>query len=104
MANYTLDPCVEGELDEIWAFIAQDNPTAATSVVEAAFSAFAALAKNPSIGTRRKFRSPVLRDIRALPLSDYPKYLVFYRAVPEGVQIIHVLHGARDLEAIFVDD
>ncbi len=31
-------------------------------------------------------------------------YLIFYRAASEGVEIVRVLHGARDLDALFSDD
>ena len=41
MGNYSLDPCVEDELWEIWKYIAKDNPDAATHVVEAAYATFA---------------------------------------------------------------
>jgi plasmid stabilization system protein ParE len=27
--------------------------------------------------------------------------IVFYRAVPEGIQVVRVLHGARDIPEIF---
>jgi len=53
MAKFILDPCVEDELWEIWHFIAQDNPDAATRVVEAAFETFKTLAANPGIGRSR---------------------------------------------------
>jgi plasmid stabilization system protein ParE len=40
MLKYILDPCVEEELWGIWHFIAQDNPDAATRVIEAAYETF----------------------------------------------------------------
>lgn len=40
MGDIILGPDVEKELWEIWQFIAQDNPLAATNVVEAAFDTF----------------------------------------------------------------
>ncbi len=32
------------------------------------------------------------------------RYVMFYRAIPEGVEIVRVLHGARDLGPIFQPD
>ena len=29
------------------------------------------------------------------------KYLILYRTVPDGVQIVRVIHGARDLPHLF---
>ena len=101
MSNYLLDPCVEDELRDIWDYIAQDNPQAATAVIEAVFDTFRILAETSHIGTTRKFRNPRLRGIRSIPVTGFPNYLVFYR-VPAGVlQVHHVYHGAHDLSALF---
>ena len=103
MGSYILAPCIEGELWDIWEFIAQDNPDAATRVVEAAGETFKALAATPSLGVARKFRNSRLRDVRFFPVSGFENYLVFYRVIPEGIEVLHVFHGARDLERLFED-
>jgi len=56
MPKYILDPCVEDELWGIWHFIAQDNPDAATRVIEAAYETFKTLAANPGLGRPRRIR------------------------------------------------
>jgi len=101
MPKYILDPCVEDELWEIWGFIAQDNPDAATRVIEAAYDTFKTLAANPGIGRPRRFRNPRLRDIRSWRITGFENYLIFYRPVADGIQVNHVYHGARDVEALF---
>ena len=101
MPNYILDPCVEDELWGIWCFIAQDNPDAATRVIEAAYETFKTLAANPGLGKRRRFRNSRLRDIRSWHISGFDNYLIFYRAVAGAIQVIHVYHGARDIDVFF---
>ena len=101
MAKYILDPCVEDELWGIWHFIAQDNPDAATRVIEAAYDTFKTLAVNPGLGRPRRFRNPKLRDVRSWRIIGFENYLIFYRGVAEGIQVNHVYHGARDIEALF---
>ena len=103
MANFILDPCVEDELWAIWSFIAADNPDAATRVVEAAYDTFGYLAANPEIGRQRHFRNARLAGIRSWRVSGFDSYLIFYLPIAEGVQILHVYHGAQDLEALFND-
>lgn len=100
MSKYILDPCVEAELRSIWDYIAQDNPQAATAVVEAAFETFRILTESPHIGVARKFRNPKLRGIRSMPVTGFPNYLVFYRVAADMLQVHHVYHGARDLNAL----
>jgi toxin ParE1/3/4 len=29
------------------------------------------------------------------------RYLIFYRTLPDGIEVIRVLHGMRDLDRIF---
>jgi toxin ParE1/3/4 len=61
------------------------------------------LAANPELGRQRRFRNPRLRNVRSFRVSGFDNYLIFYRAVSEGIQVLHVYHGARDLEALFED-
>lgn len=56
---------------------------------------FRLLAENPHIGTRR----PELgAAVRALAVGNY---LIVYRPESDGVTIVHVVHGARDLPPLF---
>jgi toxin ParE1/3/4 len=59
------------------------------------------LAAHPEIGRPRQFSRKELEGIRSFVIADYPNYIIFYRAHAEGVQIIRVLHGARNLDELF---
>ena len=59
------------------------------------------LAANPGLGRLRKFRNPRLKGVRSWLVSGFDNYLIFYRAVPGGIEVLHVYHGARDIEALF---
>ena len=87
---------LEGHVD----YIAADRTSAAVRFIDAAEAAFARLAKMPRIGAPRKFRNPRLDGIRCWPIPDFEKYLVFYRVTGEEVQVLRVLHGARDIASI----
>jgi toxin ParE1/3/4 len=47
------------------------------------------------MGTARDNLAP---GLRSFPVGNY---LVFYRITPEGIEVARVLHGARDLRAVF---
>jgi toxin ParE1/3/4 len=100
VSQILLEPCVERELWNIWLFIAEDNPEAASRVIDAAFNTFRLLSRAPLIGKDLHFRHPNLRNVRSFPVSGFTNYLVFYRPVSDGIQVLHVFHGARDLEAL----
>jgi len=46
------------------------------------------------------------RDELEVGLRSFPvgRYAIFYLPIPDGVEIVRVLHGARDLDAIFHPD
>lgn len=88
------------DLLDHFTFIGQDNLTAAERFLDAAESDFVKLAQHPGMGRLWQSPSPRLKDMRVWPVQDFRKYLVFYRPVEGGVEIIHVLHGAREIERI----
>lgn len=98
--KWVLAPCVENELWTIWKFIAKDNPDAATQVVESAYETFVTLASTPAFGKPHKFCNPYLKGIRSCHVSGFHHYLIFYRITPGEIQVLHVFHGARDIEAL----
>jgi toxin ParE1/3/4 len=56
------------------------------------------LSDNPALGPARPDVAPQLR------YSPVGSYLIFYRQVDAGVEIVRVLHGARNLRAIFQEE
>lgn len=100
MADFILASCIEDELDKIWEFIAKDNPVAATSVVLAAYDTFRALAANPGLGHPRAFRRKTHRNIRARNVQGFNNYLILYREISDGIEVLHVYHNARNITAL----
>jgi toxin ParE1/3/4 len=62
------------------------------------------LAGMPGIGTRYQPDEPLFGELRYLPVSRFPAYLVFYRAIPGGIEVVRVLHGARDVDGLLADE
>jgi len=104
MANFTVSPEAREDLDEIHAYISEDDLEAADRVLEAALSTFATLAGMPGMGRPRTFKHSELSGLRSFRIDGFRNYLIFYRVVSDGVEIVRVLHGARDLDVLFSDD
>jgi len=83
------------DLDQIWLYIAQDNPEAADKFMGALTSQFPKLASMPQMGRLREELSP---GLRSLPVG---RYIVFYRRNDDGIEIVRVLHGARNFPPLF---
>jgi len=92
------------DLDAQAEFIQQDSPDAAIRFLEAARETFDLLAKMPELGGVCEFGSPNAAGIRVWPIKGFKNYLIFYRPIQQGVEIIRVLHGARDIPAVLEED
>jgi plasmid stabilization system protein ParE len=95
MPRYVVSPEAFDDLQEIWDFIATDSPQAADRVVAELFSAFQRLAEWPGMGHTR--RDLTERDVRFFPVGSY---LVVYRELQPALQIVAVLHSARDVPSV----
>jgi toxin ParE1/3/4 len=78
------------DLDAIPAYIAQDNPVRALSFVAEIETACTVWAETPLAG---RGRSEITEGLRSFPFGNY---VVFYRPRPDGVAVVHVVHGRRD--------
>ena len=79
----------------IWGYIAKDNPGAADALLRQLDSTLQMLSDHPHAGQRR----PELRPrLRSLPVGNY---LIFYRPMRNGIELVRVLHGARNLRKEF---
>ena len=90
MRGYDFHPEAETELDEIWEFIAEDNPAAADRVTEDIISAIERLADSPHIGHRRS-------DLTSRPLRFWSvrNYLVAYAPAEKPLWIVAIIHASR---------
>ena len=88
-------PLALQDLDEIWDYIAQDNPPAADELLGMIEEKCCLLAEYPNLGTSCDNLHP---SLRFLPVG---KYLLFYMPLENGIDLVRVLHGARDLESLF---
>ncbi len=91
------------DLVDHFTFIGQDSPNAADRFLLAADEAFHTLAEMPRMGRLREFRNPDLKGLRSWPIPHFENYLIFYMPSDRDIDIVRVLHGARDLGAIFED-
>ncbi|MGD8765451.1 MAG: type II toxin-antitoxin system RelE/ParE family toxin [Desulfobacteraceae bacterium] len=82
----------QNDLDDIFAYILKDKPSAAASLLENFDSAISQLAFNPELGVVPKDERLKKLGYRILIVE---KYLIFYVVSGKTVQIRRVIHGAR---------
>lgn len=96
-------PDVIEELLDLSYRIALDDEDVANRFLDACEQTIQQIAHTPQIGAIRHFRHPALRDVRMWRIKGFEKYLIFYRPYADFVEILHVVHGARDLNMLFDD-
>ena len=82
------------DIEAIADYIAQDSPRSAVKWVDDIEGKFLALAATRGMG---KDRSDVFPDFRTYAFGNY---LICYRAMTNGVEIVRVFHGARQWEEL----
>lgn len=95
MANILKRPRAKADLVEIWDYIADDSENRADAFVETINQKLAVLAERPNIG---RARDELGKNIRSFPVG---RYVIFYMPIQGGIDVVRVLHGARDLDISF---
>ena len=95
MARVHRSNLAEGDLVEIWLFIAKDSPDAADRFLDLLAQKCELLAESPEMGRRRNELSP---GLRSFPVG---RYVIFYRSTEEGIEVARVLSAYRDLGSFF---
>jgi len=95
MPQVTRRPLAETDILEIWDYIADDSLAAADRWVDHLDEQFRVLATQPMMG---RARDELALGVRSFPFG---RYVVFYVPLDDGIDVVRVLHGARDIDAVF---
>ena len=85
----------EEDLIDIWLYISDDSPENADRFLDKLNEKAKKIAEFPDIGVGR----PELTDnLKSFPVD---RYVLFYRVIPEGIELVRVLHSSKDITLIF---
>jgi toxin ParE1/3/4 len=92
-------PRAEADLDDIWLHVAKDSGSLeiANRLIETITNRFFTLARFPRIGRSRE--EDFGPGYRSLVVGEY---VIVYCVENEDALILRVVHGRRQLEALFV--
>lgn len=95
MSRVVLRPEAEADILEIWDYIADDSVVEADRWVDRLDEKLRLWARQPAIG---RPRDELAADLRS---QSFGRYIVFYTPLPDGIDVIRVLHGSRDVDHMF---
>jgi antitoxin ParD1/3/4/toxin ParE1/3/4 len=95
MPRFVLTSLAREDLDEIYEYVRKDNPDAALRVLDNLRNTMRKLAEMPEMGHLR-------RDLSDEPFRFWSvySYLIIYKPESRPLQVVRVLHGARDVRSI----
>jgi toxin ParE1/3/4 len=99
LAQVYVRPSARRELDREADYLEDDaGLEVALRFVNAAYDSFEALAQTPKMGAVCDFHKRATRLLRRWPVKGFENWLIFYLPKRDGVEIVHIIHGARDIE------
>jgi toxin ParE1/3/4 len=100
-AVYVVRPKADQDLDDqAYYFATEAGPELGHRFLLAAHETFGLLASQPLIGWLPRLKHPALTSLRVFPVSGFKKMLVFYQPLPNGVDIMRVVHSSRNLRTL----
>jgi toxin ParE1/3/4 len=85
----------EEDLIDLWLYIVQDNPGAADRLLDEIEEKCVLLVNHPQLGPARP---DIAEDCRYFPVGNY---LILYRIIPDGIEVVRVVQGSRRLDNLF---
>ncbi len=83
------------DVEEIGLYLFELNPAAAHHFLDALEETCGLIAKHSGIG---RLRPELGEGLRSFPVGNY---LIFYTPAKDGIDVVRVIYGGRDLPGIF---
>ena len=100
-ARYVVRPKADQDLDEQAYYLATHaSPEVGHKFLLAAHETFTLLATQPEMGWHCRLKDPRVGPLRDFRVSGFERLLVLDHSRPDGVEILRVVHGSRDLQAL----
>ncbi len=94
MSRVKFTQLARNDFREIGDYIAKDSPVAAFNFVHRLEERCISLADHPGVGRKRE---EIMTNLRSATEGDY---VVFYLALRDGIEVVRVIHGKRDIAKI----
>jgi toxin ParE1/3/4 len=95
MSEIRLAKSAQLDLLDIWLDESVKSTEIADRVIDEITSIYENLITFPEMG---RARDELFPGYRSFPKGQF---LIFYRLIPEGIEIVRVIHGARNLDELF---
>jgi toxin ParE1/3/4 len=104
--NVTIRPAAREDILRQFRYylIEKDADAAAKRFLEAVEAAIEDVARHPEMGVRKILKNPVLQGLRTWPVKGFPSMRIYYLSPTDGLRVVRVLHGRRDVDTMLEED
>ena len=104
--GYVVRPKADLDIDDIADYIASEaGLEVGIRFLSEVYRTFALVATQPGIGWHCRIDHPQLKLARTFRVGGrFKEYLVFYQPYKNRIELMRVLNGSQDLEALFSQD
>lgn len=102
--SITFRPQAIDELADLLARIRARSERAAGAVEQRVVETLSHLEANPQLGATQKTGNPRLTGLRFATVRRYPQFVILYLPTADGIEVLHILRGRRNIQAILDDD
>jgi len=100
-SRYVVRPKADRDLeDQAYYYATAANPELGHRFLVSAHDTFALLATQPNLGWQSRLRHPGLEQLRVFRVKDFERILILYLPLLDGVEILRVVHGSRNVLAL----
>jgi toxin ParE1/3/4 len=103
MPHIRYRPQVSDDIVSITVRIRVDSPASADRFLDRLHPTLIELAKMPGKGIIKRFRAAALSGVRTWRVPGFPNHLICYRPLDDGIEVLAIIHGARDLRRSLID-
>lgn len=94
MANVSRRPLAAADILDIWDYIADDSIEQADRWVDRLDEQLGLIATQPLMG---RARAELAQGLRCFPFG---RYVIFHAPTADGIDVVRVLHSARDIDEV----
>ena len=95
MATVLVTPLAQEDLGDIWDYAAESGTERADRLLDLIYEKCQRLAEYPEMG---RARHELLVNLRSFMVKNY---VIFYQPTADGIEVLRVLYGARDIHRVF---
>lgn len=92
-------PLADADIEAALTYLERRNPVAAERFLAALERDFERLSRDPGIGSPRYVHILPVEGLRVWPVTS-SSYLIFYLERSDHLDVVRVLHGARDVSSV----